>query len=90
MNHRLELLARPADAALERILRTVRARGFQVCDLQANLEADDGHYRLCLSVSGSRDVGMLVRQLQKIWDVEAVTTVEATGPRPVALTGLAM
>lgn len=89
MNHRLELLARPADAALERILRTVRARGFQVCDLQANLEAD-GYYRLCLSVSGSRDVGMLVRQLQKIWDVEAVTTAEATGPRPVALTGLAM
>lgn len=70
MNPQFQLLARPADGSLERILRTVRSRGFEVRDMHVRLD-DDGHrYHVRLKVSGSRDPAMLARQLEKLCDVE--------------------
>ncbi|WLQ13221.1 ACT domain-containing protein [Hahella aquimaris] len=54
--------------ALERVMRVVRVRGFQVEDLRLQRLADV--YEAQLIVSGSRPPETLLRQLQKLLDVK--------------------
>ncbi|EHQ51777.1 acetolactate synthase 2 regulatory subunit [Ectothiorhodospira sp. PHS-1] len=75
MSHQFQLFARPAEGSLERILRTVRARGFEVQDMNVRLEG--GRYHVRLRVGGRRDTGMLARQLEKLWDVEHLAALQA-------------
>lgn len=56
-----------ADGALERLLRVIRVRGFQLRMLSC--ETHDQHYRLSLTLAGSREPLNLMAQLSKIPDV---------------------
>ncbi|ABC33477.1 Acetolactate synthase (isozyme II), small (regulatory) subunit [Hahella chejuensis KCTC 2396] len=56
--------------ALERVMRVVRVRGFQVEDLRLQ-RLPDG-YEAQLTVSGSRPPETLLRQLQKLLDVKGL------------------
>lgn len=56
---------------LERILRVVRHRGFEVLTL--NLNSLDNEFELKLSVQSSRAVGLLTHQLNKLIDVTQIS-----------------
>lgn len=56
---------------LERILRVVRHRGFEVLTL--NLNSLDTEFELKLSVQSSRTIGLLTHQLNKLIDVTQIS-----------------
>ncbi|MFP4080196.1 MAG: ACT domain-containing protein [Ectothiorhodospira sp.] len=87
MSARWQLFTRPAPEALERILRTVRARGFLVREFQVlpQVALQDG-YRVRLAVDGARDPAPLRRQLEKLWDVEQVLEAVPEGEGRAAVT----
>jgi acetolactate synthase regulatory subunit len=63
----LTLRLQAAEGALQRMLGTIERRGFRI--LTCNAEDADGEYRVRLSVEGSRDPGLLCRQLARLLDV---------------------
>lgn len=65
--------------ALQRLIGAVERRGFSIVGVHAMAE-DHGTTRVRLRVDpGSRSVSMLLRQLHKLFDVQAVDLV---GPAP--------
>lgn len=70
MSHQLQILARSAPGSLERILRTVRVRGFELSGMSLELDEARGRYHLHLRLRGERPLGLLERQLEKLPDVE--------------------
>ena len=77
MSHQLQILARNAPGSLERILRTVRVRGYALCGLDVELDEARGRYQLQLRVRGERPLDPLLRQLEKLVDVEQLLTLHA-------------
>ncbi|KXO10426.1 Acetolactate synthase small subunit [Marinobacter excellens LAMA 842] len=61
-------------AALERLCQVVRVRGFQISRM--TMEAADNHLDIALTLSGSRPIGMLRSQLEKLHTVVDVALQE--------------
>ncbi|HGM5492109.1 TPA: acetolactate synthase 2 small subunit [Serratia fonticola] len=72
MQHQLSIQARFRPEMLERVLRVVRHRGFQVCamNMASGSNADD--INIELTVASQRPVDLLSSQLSKLMDVSSV------------------
>ncbi|HBO38340.1 MAG TPA: acetolactate synthase 2 small subunit [Pasteurellaceae bacterium] len=70
----ITLVASHRPETLERILRTVRHRGFTVIDMRMNLESEK--IWLDFTVQSAREIHLLVNQLVKLYDVIDVSADE--------------
>ncbi|MBJ3816267.1 acetolactate synthase 2 small subunit [Shimwellia pseudoproteus] len=78
MHHQLAVNARFRPETVERILRVVRHRGFQICamNMETDLATDD--INLELTVASLRPVELLFSQLSKLVDVARVEVHQLT------------
>ncbi|SQI44336.1 Acetolactate synthase isozyme 2 small subunit [Leminorella richardii] len=70
--HQLFIQTRFRSEVLERLLRVVRHRGFQVCKMNMNQTANGDNINIHLTVSSERPVNLLSSQLRKLVDVNSV------------------
>lgn len=70
--HTLYIESQDAPAAIERLLRTTRHRGFAIRELHLQAEDDAESVTIRLTVSGDRPLQLLTRQLAKLVDVTAI------------------
>lgn len=82
MRYRLDLVLKPAEGALTRVIGMAERRGFTPQAISGEPAAADGRWRLQLVVDGNRPAETLRLQMQKIYDCESVVvtaleTVEA-------------
>jgi len=71
--HVLRMQIKNVSGSLERVIRTVRHRGFEMLSLHVDLNADGTTASLNLSVSSERHLSTLTRQLEKLYDVLNMT-----------------
>ena len=72
MQHQVALQARFNPETLERVLRVVRHRGFQICAMNMETAADAQNINIELTVASQRPVDLLSSQLRKLMDVACV------------------
>lgn len=74
MRYRLDLVIKPIDGALLRVLGMTERRGFSPCAINGGPDTGDaGRWHLQLVVEGgNRPADTLQRQLEKIYDCESV------------------
>ena len=73
MTTRLTLLLRPAEGALLRLLGTVQRRGFELAAIRTEAQPEAGLWRVELDLAlGSRDIANLLRQIEKLYDVDSL------------------
>lgn len=72
MRYRLDLVLKPAEGALIRVLGMVERRGFAPHAVNAAHSPEDGRWQLQLLVDGHRPPETLRLQLQKVYDCESV------------------
>ncbi|MEG9488034.1 acetolactate synthase 2 small subunit [Mannheimia indoligenes] len=65
--YQLTLKANKRPETLERILRVIRHRGFEVKSLK--VEANNATFELELTLVSQRQVSLLTHQLEKLFDV---------------------
>ena len=75
MLYRLDLVLKPVEGALVRVLGMTERRGFAPRAISGGCEGGDGRWRLQLVVDGSRPAETLRRQLLKVYDCESVQIV---------------
>jgi acetolactate synthase II small subunit len=78
MQHQLSIQARFRPEMLERVLRVVRHRGFQVCAMNMATAAHAGDINIELTVASQRSVDLLSSQLSKLMDVSSVEIQQPT------------
>ncbi len=78
MQHQLAIQARFRPEMLERVLRVVRHRGFQVCAMNMAAAAHDDQINIELTVASQRPVDLLSSQLSKLMDVASVEILQPT------------
>lgn len=66
-HYQLTIKANKRPETLERILRVIRHRGFEVKSL--NVEENDTVFDLKLTLTSQRPLSLLTRQLDKLFDV---------------------
>lgn len=76
--HQLLIEARARPEVLERILRVVRHRGFQISTMHMCQENDKGSINIDIKVSSLRNIVLLSSQLEKLIDVDRVQTIQQT------------
>ncbi|KTR47638.1 acetolactate synthase 2 regulatory subunit [Pantoea ananatis] len=76
--HQLSIEARFRPEILERILRVVRHRGFQVCSMNMVTVANTENINIEMTVASQRSVDLLSSQLRKLMDVACVQTQQQT------------
>jgi acetolactate synthase II small subunit len=59
---------------LERLLRVVRHRGFNIQALHAETSENEEELHLTLTVSSMREISLLTKQLEKIYGITKVAT----------------
>ena len=69
MNHQLTILCRKKSDAMERVLRTVRHRGFTLEGMTMTLSGCGREFELSIEVRSQRSLHLLTSQLQKLHDV---------------------
>ncbi|EAC1133706.1 acetolactate synthase 2 small subunit [Salmonella enterica subsp. enterica] len=72
MQHQVNVSARFNPETLERVLRVVRHRGFQVCSMNMEATTDAQNINIELTVASPRSVDLLFSQLSKLVDVAHV------------------
>lgn len=72
MQHQLSIQARFRPEMLERVLRVVRHRGFQVCAMNMASGQNSDRINIELTVASQRSVDLLSSQLNKLMDVSSV------------------
>ncbi|XTZ38450.1 acetolactate synthase 2 small subunit [Salmonella enterica] len=72
MQYQVAIEARFNPETLERVLRVVRHRGFQVCSMNMETTSDAQHINIQLTVASLRPVELLFSQLSKLVDVARV------------------
>ena len=75
LNQTLQVECKNESAALERLLRVVRFRGFSVSNFHARLDGASNQLSVDLTVSGERPLHLLENQLLKNYEVTAVRVV---------------
>ncbi|AUX95189.1 acetolactate synthase 2 small subunit [Mixta gaviniae] len=76
--HQLSIEARFRPEVLERILRVVRHRGFQVCAMNMAAVANAENINIEMTVASPRSVDLLSTQLSKLMDVACVQIQQQT------------
>ena len=84
--HTLQIDAHHSPAAIERLLRTTRHRGFAVREMHLQAVDDAESVTIRLTVSGDRPLQLLTSQLAKLVDV---TTVDVKASLTTQLTNSA-
>ncbi|APZ72721.1 TPA: acetolactate synthase 2 small subunit [Salmonella enterica] len=72
MQHQVNVSARFNPETLERVLRVVRHRGFQVFSMNMEAASDAQNINIELTVASPRSVDLLFSQLSKLVDVAHV------------------
>lgn len=78
MQHQLAVQARFRPETLERVLRVVRHRGFQICAMNMVAEGNSDNINIELTVASLRPVELLFSQLSKLADVGRVDIQQQT------------
>ncbi|HEA16714.1 hypothetical protein LCGC14_2854350 [marine sediment metagenome] len=71
MKHSLTVALKNQSVAVERFLRVVRHRGFDLTHFQLNM--DDGQYQVAMTVDSDKPIHLLTTQLNKLVDVRHIT-----------------
>ena len=72
MRYRLDLVLRPAEGALLRVLGMAERRGFTPLAIEGAQPPDGGDWRLQLTVHGARPPESLQRQIEQLHDCLSV------------------
>jgi acetolactate synthase II small subunit len=72
MQYRLDLVLKPAEGALLRVIGMVERRGFAPQAIAVPDAADGGRWHLQLVVDGQRPPETLRQQMLKVYDCESV------------------
>lgn len=78
MQHQLTVQARFRPETLERVLRVVRHRGFQICAMNMAVVKNTNAMNIELTVASLRPVELLFTQLSKLVDVACVEIQQPT------------
>ncbi|MCT4707351.1 MAG: acetolactate synthase 2 small subunit [Ewingella sp.] len=78
MQHQLAVQARFRPETLERVLRVVRHRGFQLCSMNVATVGSTDNINIELTVASLRPVELLFSQLSKLVDVACVEIQQPT------------
>ena len=78
MQHHLAVQARFRPETLERVLRVVRHRGFQICAMNMATGANAENINIELTVASPRPVELLFSPLSKLVDVVCVEIQQPT------------
>lgn len=78
MQHQLAVQARLRPETLERVLRVVRHRGFQICSMNMVAVGNSENINIELTVASLRPVDLLFIQLSKLVDVGRVEIQQPT------------
>ena len=78
MQHQVSIQARFRPEMLERVLRVVRHRGFQVCAMNMSPTMNSDSVNIELTVASQRPVDLLSSQLSKLMDVACVEIQQQT------------
>ena len=78
MHHQVAVEARFNPETVERVLRVVRHRGFQVCAMNMEVATDARNINIELTVASPRPVDLLFSQLNKLIDVARVEIQQRT------------
>ncbi|MFS2222503.1 acetolactate synthase 2 small subunit [Pantoea sp. B65] len=76
--HQLSIEARFRPEILERILRVVRHRGFQICSMNMAAANNVNNINIEMTVASQRSVDLLSTQLSKLMDVACVQVQQQT------------
>ncbi len=71
----LSLIIKNISGSLERIIRTIRHRGFEMLSLNVTLSHDANTANLEVQVCSERRLSTLTRQLEKLYDVQTLKIV---------------
>ena len=83
--HQLTISARPRPEVVERVLRVVRHRGFQLCSINMESAVDCQELSLTVTVASIRPIESLQAQLAKLIDVMQVEVAASELAQPAAL-----
>ena len=72
MRYRLDLVLKPAEGALTRVIGMAERRGFTPHSINGQNAADDGGWRVELVVDGMRPPDTLRLQMLKVYDCVSV------------------
>jgi acetolactate synthase II small subunit len=72
MHYRLDLVLKPVEGALIRVIGMTERRGFAPISMNGGMDASDGRMRLQMVVASGRPADTLRRQLEKVYDCESV------------------
>ncbi|NIF34728.1 acetolactate synthase 2 small subunit [Enterobacter sp. Cy-643] len=78
MQHQLAVQARFRPETLERVLRVVRHRGFQICAMNMASAGNTDNINIELTIASLRPVELLFTQLSKLVDVACVEIQQPT------------
>ncbi|WP_067709677.1 acetolactate synthase 2 small subunit [Erwinia sp. ErVv1] len=78
MQHQLSIEARFRPEILERILRVIRHRGFQICTMHMAAGTGSDNINIEMTVASLRPVDLLSTQLTKLMDVASVQIQQQT------------
>ena len=78
IQHQISIQARFRPEMLERVLRVVRHRGFQVCAMNMSPMINAENVNIELTVASPRSVDLLFSQLSKLLDVAHVAICQST------------
>ncbi len=83
--HQLTIFARPRPEVVERVLRVVRHRGFQLCSINMESAVDCQELSLTVTVASIRPIESLQAQLAKLINVMQVEVAASELAQPAAL-----
>jgi len=72
MRYRLDLILRPAEGALLRVIGTAERRGYTPLAVEGRQQQDAQEWHLMLLVEGERSADSLRKQMEKLYDCLAV------------------
>ncbi|WP_220267148.1 acetolactate synthase 2 small subunit [Enterobacter sp. Colony194] len=78
MQHQLAVQARFRPETLERVIRVVRHRGFEICSMNMATTSNAENINIELTVASLRPVELLFSQLSKLVDVAYVEIQQET------------
>ncbi len=79
MRYRLDLVLKPAEGALTRVIGMAERRGFTPQSINGEPGTEDGRWRLQLVVDGQRPAETLRLQMLKVYDCVSVEITEIEG-----------
>ena len=74
MKHHLTIEVKRHSIALERFMRVIRHRGFNLMSM--TVDSTDDHYVVSISVDSDRPIHLLTKQLKKLVEVHQVKVLD--------------